>query len=394
MDRDALRGRSGPAQGALRGGARGERWCHAEGRRRPSARASPARSRPAGRSPRRACTRPPAATARCSARATCCSRRWRLRRRHPAAVATSLGIAVRAGEVHAEGDLDFRGTLAVDRDAPVGFTAIRLAFELDTDADAEQLATAAEADRALLRRLPDPGDPSPALGGALRRLSRALPGPLRHLGELARARARKGPSERVDGQALAELERRPAGLPAGLEVEWLGVSGYRLACEGQTLFIDPYLSRVPLREPAPAATGPAGPGGPRALPARSGRGRRGARRPHPLRPRGRRPGDRPPLRLPGLRLGLAGQPDGAARARRAGGRGRALPDLRARPVRGQLHAQRPLEAAARARRPLRRRHSPASTSTGSRPAPIAAARSGGSRSGRRDGPSTTRAAPT
>jgi uncharacterized OsmC-like protein len=58
-----------------------------------------------------------------------------------AAVANSLGIEVRGGRVHAEGDLDFRGTLAVDRDAPVGFSAIRLAFALDTDADDEQLAT-------------------------------------------------------------------------------------------------------------------------------------------------------------------------------------------------------------------------------------------------------------
>jgi uncharacterized OsmC-like protein len=57
------------------------------------------------------------------------------------AVATSLDIAVGGGRVHAEGDLDFRGTLAVDREAPVGFTAIRLAFELDSDADREQLAT-------------------------------------------------------------------------------------------------------------------------------------------------------------------------------------------------------------------------------------------------------------
>jgi uncharacterized OsmC-like protein len=57
------------------------------------------------------------------------------------AVATSLGIAVESGTVRAEGDLDFRGTLAVDRDAPVGFSAIRLSFELDTDADAEQLRT-------------------------------------------------------------------------------------------------------------------------------------------------------------------------------------------------------------------------------------------------------------
>ncbi len=57
------------------------------------------------------------------------------------AVAASLGLDVPAGEVRAEGDLDFRGTLGVDRDAPVGFSAIRLSFELDTDADDEQLAT-------------------------------------------------------------------------------------------------------------------------------------------------------------------------------------------------------------------------------------------------------------
>jgi uncharacterized OsmC-like protein len=57
------------------------------------------------------------------------------------AVATSLGISARAGTVRAEGDLDFRGTLGVDREAPVGFSAIRLTFELETDADEEQLAT-------------------------------------------------------------------------------------------------------------------------------------------------------------------------------------------------------------------------------------------------------------
>ena len=55
-------------------------------------------------------------------------------------VATSLGLRV-AGSVHADGDLDFRGTLGIDREAPVGFTDIRLRFELDTDADADQLAT-------------------------------------------------------------------------------------------------------------------------------------------------------------------------------------------------------------------------------------------------------------
>jgi len=57
------------------------------------------------------------------------------------AVATSLGLTVRGGRVRAEGDLDFRGTLAVAKDAPVGFRAIRLSFALDTDADEEQLAT-------------------------------------------------------------------------------------------------------------------------------------------------------------------------------------------------------------------------------------------------------------
>jgi uncharacterized OsmC-like protein len=57
------------------------------------------------------------------------------------AVATSLGIVVTGGRVRAEGDLDFRGTLGVERKAPVGFSTIRLSFELDTDADEEQLAT-------------------------------------------------------------------------------------------------------------------------------------------------------------------------------------------------------------------------------------------------------------
>jgi uncharacterized OsmC-like protein len=57
------------------------------------------------------------------------------------AVATALEIPVRGGRVHAEGDLDFRGTLSVSRDAPVGFQTIRLRFELDTDATDEQLAT-------------------------------------------------------------------------------------------------------------------------------------------------------------------------------------------------------------------------------------------------------------
>jgi uncharacterized OsmC-like protein len=57
------------------------------------------------------------------------------------AVATSLGIPLRAGRVRVEGDLDFRGTLSVSKDAPVGFTAIRVVFDLDSDASDEDLAT-------------------------------------------------------------------------------------------------------------------------------------------------------------------------------------------------------------------------------------------------------------
>ncbi|MCP9970162.1 OsmC family protein [Actinomadura madurae] len=56
-------------------------------------------------------------------------------------VATALDIDVRGGTVRAEGDLDFRGTLAVDREAPVGFRAIRLRFDLDTDAAGDELDT-------------------------------------------------------------------------------------------------------------------------------------------------------------------------------------------------------------------------------------------------------------
>ena len=56
------------------------------------------------------------------------------------AVATALGIELRDGAVHAEGDLDFRGTLGVAKDAPVGFREIRLRFELAADATPEQRA--------------------------------------------------------------------------------------------------------------------------------------------------------------------------------------------------------------------------------------------------------------
>src|SRR4051794_5279205 len=75
-----------------------------------------------------------------------------------------------------------------------------------------------------------------------------MAGPLRHLGELAKARATRRSSERADAQALAELRARVRALPRGLDVGWLGVPGYRLAYEGQALFVDPYLSRVPFRD--------------------------------------------------------------------------------------------------------------------------------------------------
>ncbi len=72
--------------------------------------------------------------------------------------------------------------------------------------------------------------------------------PLRHLGDLAKARLRRRATEREDEQVLDELQAKPLELPDGLELEWLGVSGYRMTFEGQTLFIDPYLSRVPFAD--------------------------------------------------------------------------------------------------------------------------------------------------
>src|SRR5207247_2715726 len=57
------------------------------------------------------------------------------------AVATALNIPLRGATVRAEGDLDFRGTLGVSKDVPVGFKQIRLHFDMDTDATEEQVAT-------------------------------------------------------------------------------------------------------------------------------------------------------------------------------------------------------------------------------------------------------------
>jgi uncharacterized OsmC-like protein len=57
------------------------------------------------------------------------------------AVTTSIGIEIKSGTVKAEGDLDFKGTLGVSKEAPVGFTTIRLEFHLETDATEEQMAS-------------------------------------------------------------------------------------------------------------------------------------------------------------------------------------------------------------------------------------------------------------
>lgn len=73
-----------------------------------------------------------------------------------------------------------------------------------------------------------------------------MPHPLRHLGEIARSAATRGRQQREDASAVRDLEADPLELPRGLEIEWLGVSGYRLSYEGRDLYIDPYVSRVPL----------------------------------------------------------------------------------------------------------------------------------------------------
>jgi uncharacterized OsmC-like protein len=60
------------------------------------------------------------------------------------AVATAIGVEIRNGIVKAEGDLDFKGTLGVSKDVPVGFKAIKLAFQLDSNASDEQMNTLAK----------------------------------------------------------------------------------------------------------------------------------------------------------------------------------------------------------------------------------------------------------
>lgn len=74
----------------------------------------------------------------------------------------------------------------------------------------------------------------------------AVPDIAHQLASFARFAANRGERERDDADAMRELATRPLELARGLELEWLGVAGYRLSYEGQTIYVDPYVSRVPL----------------------------------------------------------------------------------------------------------------------------------------------------
>ena len=71
---------------------------------------------------------------------------------------------------------------------------------------------------------------------------------VRHLADLVSFAVNRRSRESEDARALAELESRTLDLPDGLEIEWLGVAGFRLTFEGHTLLIDPYLSRITFRQ--------------------------------------------------------------------------------------------------------------------------------------------------
>jgi L-ascorbate metabolism protein UlaG (beta-lactamase superfamily) len=73
-----------------------------------------------------------------------------------------------------------------------------------------------------------------------------VPDLVRQIASFMRFAANRGERERDDADAMRELASAPLELTLGLELEWLGVAGYRLSYEGHTIFIDPYLSRVPL----------------------------------------------------------------------------------------------------------------------------------------------------
>src|SRR5262249_54902119 len=89
-----------------------------------------------------------------------------------------------------------------------------------------------------------PSEPGPVHGDPA--TIACVPDLLHHIASFARFSANRGERERHDADAMRELASRPLELGLGLELEWLGVAGYRLSYEGQTIYIDPYLSRVPL----------------------------------------------------------------------------------------------------------------------------------------------------
>lgn len=71
-----------------------------------------------------------------------------------------------------------------------------------------------------------------------------MPRPLHHLASVSRFAAHRARRERDDAAAMAQLTAAPLELPSGLDLAWLGVAGYRLTYAGQTIFLDPYVSRV------------------------------------------------------------------------------------------------------------------------------------------------------
>ena len=73
-----------------------------------------------------------------------------------------------------------------------------------------------------------------------------MPDLVHHIASFGRFSANRGKRERDDADAMLELASKPLELAQGLELEWLGVAGYRLSYEGETIYIDPYVSRAPL----------------------------------------------------------------------------------------------------------------------------------------------------
>ena len=273
------------------------------------------------------------------------------------AVATSLGIAVEAGRVRAEGDLDFRGTLAVDRDAPVGFSAIRLSFELDTDADEEQLETLLKLTERYCVVFQTLADAAAALGHSSRAATSGRRCPARCATSASwRRRGRRGapasattarrwpswrrgrwrcrPGSRSNGSASpatgsATRARRSSSTPTSR-----GCRSATCCCAGRRC---PTRRRSTASSTRPARWSACSSATPTST-------TRSTRRRSPAASAARPTARTRWSTLMGLH-GLAEQTVEVEPYR----------TYELGPVRGQLHPQRPLEAAARPRRPLRRR---------------------------------------